>query len=41
MDLTERRKNRTVLSKMKAEKESRDSFSDKIDVILHANQGRA
>lgn len=36
----ERRKNRLVLSEMKAEKESRDSFSDEINIILHAYSGQ-
>ena len=38
--LIERRKNRIVLPKMKAEKESRDSFSDEINIILHAYSGQ-
>ena len=38
--LIERRKNRIVLPNMKAEKESRDSFSDEINIILHAYSGQ-
>lgn len=41
MHLTERKKKkRTVLSKMKTAKESGDSFSDGINIILHASSGQ-
>lgn len=40
MHLTERRKNRTTLSKMKADKESDYAFSGGINNILHVYSGQ-